>query len=471
MMSTVKACKIGWVSLGLMMLIYSAAGIPISGSFAAEEGRWAWSELNLSPNDRLLILAPHPDDEILACAGVIQKAVAMGLPIKIVFLTYGDKNQWSFVVYRKHPVLNPKAVRKMGMVRRHEAIAASSLLGLSSEQLVFLGYPDFGTLKIWNGHWGDRMPFLSASTRTREVPYPNAMRPGAPYKGEEILKDLVWCLREFRPTKVFVSHPADQHPDHQALYLFTRVALWDLERELKPQLYAYLIHFKQWPKPSGCHREIWLEPPGVLGTWRVLLLTPPEVEQKEAALKKHWSQYKSSARYFRSFVRCNELFEEIPTVALETGQFPRTLSQTGEGEAKAAPEQLTEEERMAFVGFEEKSVRLEKDRLVFSMTFSKPLAEAVGVSLYVFGFRRDCPFSKMPKLHIQAGALAHAVYDGDRPLPQTAVQIQRGVRNLTIQVPLKLVGDPEKILTSARTYLGNVPLDWVAWRTLELLAE
>ena len=99
---------------------------------AALLGTKAWSDepaamedLQLSANDRILILAPHPDDEVLGAGGVIQKAVSMKLPVKVVFLTYGDSNQWSFLLYRKHPVFMPGAVQSMGLVRKDEAIAAS----------------------------------------------------------------------------------------------------------------------------------------------------------------------------------------------------------------------------------------------------------------------------------------------------------------------------------------------------------
>ena len=36
------------------------------------------------------------------------------------------------------------------------------------------------------------------------------------------------------------------------------------------------------------------------------------------------------------------------------------------------------------------------------------------------------------------------------------------------QVPLKLLGYPQKILTSARTSLGNLPLDNASWVVVEL---
>ncbi|MCA1808963.1 MAG: PIG-L family deacetylase, partial [Lentisphaerae bacterium] len=207
--------------------------------------------LELQDNDRIMVLAPHPDDEALAAGGLIQEALARGLPVKVVFLTNGDNNELSFMLYRKRPVLAPAAVRAMGAVRQGEAVMAAAVLGLEPEHLVFLGYPDFGTMSIWEHHWGDVPPFRSMLTHVRAVTYNTALRPGAPYRGEEILKDLESVLRDFRPTLLLLSHPADFNPDHRALYTFTRVALWNLGDAMQPRLYSYLVHFKSWPLPRG----------------------------------------------------------------------------------------------------------------------------------------------------------------------------------------------------------------------------
>ena len=109
--------------------------------------------LSFSEKDRVLVLAPHPDDEILGTGGVIQRAQKAKAQVKIVFLTYGDNNAWSFTVYKKHPVLLPGSMRAMGETRRKEAINASKVLGLTEDQLLFLGYPDHGTLQIWCYNW------------------------------------------------------------------------------------------------------------------------------------------------------------------------------------------------------------------------------------------------------------------------------------------------------------------------------
>ena len=154
----------------------------------------------------------------------------MGLPIRVVFLTYGDNAETAFIAYRKRPVVRGKSVQAMGLVRHGEGLAAAGVLGLRPEQVTFLGYPDFRTLVMWAEHWGDCEPCSSMFTQTNVVPYENAFRPGTPYRADEILADIESILREFQPTKLFVSHPADHNPDHLSLYLFTRVALVEPER-------------------------------------------------------------------------------------------------------------------------------------------------------------------------------------------------------------------------------------------------
>jgi LmbE family N-acetylglucosaminyl deacetylase len=428
----------------------------------------------LSPTDRILVLAPHPDDEVLGAAGVIQRAVAMKLPLKIVFLTYGDSNQWSFLLYRMHPVVWPAAVENMGIVRHDEAINASRILGVPPQNLIFLGYPDFGTLNIWYYHWNRRPAYTSIMTRVTAVPYKGAYRFGAPYKGEEIVRDIRSILRDFKPTKIFVSHPADHNGDHLALYLYLRVALWDEGMDQDVQLFPYLIHYLTWPKPKGFHPEKDLTPPEALATdefWEQYHLSALQIEAKKKALQAHKSQYFSSPRYLLSFVKFNELFGDLPPLRLNLNENVSIIS----GQKKLMttmelPEELNEQERSAFVGVDWKSLRWEPDNLVVTIGLSKPLAQNVEASIYFFGYNKNIPFGQMPKINVRLGVLSYSVYDQNKRLDQGVVQVSRSPNDVTITVPLQLLGYPQKILSSARTTLGNFPLDNASWVVLELIA-
>ncbi|MFA5043978.1 MAG: PIG-L family deacetylase [Kiritimatiellia bacterium] len=435
----------------------------------AATNRFPMPALTLSTNDRVLVMAPHPDDESLGCGGVIQAAVERRIPARVVFFTYGDNNQWSFVLYRKHPVLEPKAVEGMGLMRRDEAIQAAHLLGLETNQLTFLGYPDFGALHIWNDCWGAHPPYKSMLTRTTTVPYPNALRPGARYTGEDILQDLTTILRDFRPTKIFISHPADLNPDHRALYLFMRVALWNLESELRPELLPYLTHFQHWPLPQGLHTAEPLEPPEIMrpaAAWSSFPLSSNQVGLKLAALKAHASQFRYSGKYLSSFARQNELFGDLPAVNLCA---PHGLAPTAPAPMEPTPDmsdELSTEERDVYTDVEWNFARREGDAIVLAINVSRPLAKTVEAEVYLFGYRSDRPFPAMPKLRVSLGELNYKVMDGQRRLDDKTAEVTYRNKSISLRVPLSVLGNPDRIMIAARTSRAEVIFDWVAWRVL-----
>ena len=428
----------------------------------------ALPEMKLSADDRVLVLAPHPDDETIATGGIIQQATARGLPVRLVYLTYGDNAETSFIAYRKRPTVRRESVQGMGLLRHDEAVAATGILGLSPDQLTFLGYPDFRTLKIWAEHWGDAPPCESMFTRTSVVPYANAFRPGTRYLAHEILADLETIIRDFRPTIIFTSHPGDHNPDHLSLYLFSRVALWNLEGELQPKLWPYLVHHPAWPDPESYHPELPMTPPSRLeweSDWHTTPVSAEQIEIKRRATRAHQTQLKFDTNLLDSFVRSNELFG---------GVLDADLRYDGEKAGVTAPtepvisSQLTHRERVKFVGIEQRSIRLEGDRLAVSVRFSRPVGDAVAASVYLFGYRPDVPFSQMPKLRLNFDGADHVLYDQSTRLRNPPIAVRHEPKELGFSVPLSLLGNPKWLLGSARTTLSNVPLDWIAWRAIRM---
>lgn len=433
------------------------------------------AQLALDPGDRILIFAPHPDDETIATGGIIQKAVEMGLPVRLVYFTYGDNNETSFIVYRKRPVAPGKAVQQMGLVRHGEALAATGALGLRPDQVTFLGYPDFRCLKIWTEHWGDCEPCESMFTHTNRVPYPNALRPGAPYRGEEVLADIERMLCDFAtgygaPTKVFVSHPGDHNPDHLALYLFVRVALLNLRSQMQPEVVPFLVHHPEWPLPPGYNPGLGLEPPDRLrneNKWIVNRLAPEQVALKRAALQKHQTQYRVSASYLDSFMRANELFGDLPQRVLQPGSMEAFQATSSSLLAKIPPE-LTASERAKWVGVERRAVWLEGDQAVIAVDFTGRLGNDVAASAYLFGYRPDRPFAAMPKMQLHLSRVRHTVLDGSRRIANPHSRLTRTPQGFVVRAPLESLGNPTHIFGSVRTYAGKVPLDWIAWRLVEI---
>lgn len=455
------------------MLIVGAVLSVIPGlfPFESEFETPALPHLKLNPDDRIMIMAPHPDDEIIGCGGIIQKAQALNIPTKIVFLTYGDFNEWSFLLYKDQPVLTPKGVEGMGLVRRAESVAADTLLGLLTDDLIFLGYPDSGTLAILISHWNDRPPYRSILTHANSVPYQNAFRPLAPYKGEEILRDLKTVIEKFKPTKIFLSHPADRHPDHQALYLFTKIALWELDIQPMPDIYPYLVHYKKWPNPKGYKPHQALIPPwkSLHGLWWFSAeLTEAEILRKYEALQLIKTQLKSNPKYIKSFIKTNELFGDFPAITLSATGNHTEFSDLSEDESNGNFFQPIDIEQAKLIGFVQRKIELVDDMLEIKILLTKPLFSNVGITLYLFGYKKGVPFENMPKLRLRIGKKNVRITNQTQKMSSHSVTVSRAPKEITVKVPLNILDNPDYLLTGTRAYLGQVPLDWTSWRTLYL---
>jgi len=87
----------------------------------------------LSDARRILILAPHPDDEIVACGTAAMRAVATGAQVFVLYLTTGVPPAADLWPWRR------KEHTARVARRRAEAEASAALIGL--KPIRFLGWP------------------------------------------------------------------------------------------------------------------------------------------------------------------------------------------------------------------------------------------------------------------------------------------------------------------------------------------
>jgi len=444
---------------------------------APGDAPWQWAtalirpRIELNEDDRILVLVPHPDDDILSTAGTIQQALEKGIPIRVVFFTNGDFNETSFALYTKNVTLDPVNALRLGETRREEATIAQGILGVNPEQIVFLGYPDGGGLEIIEKHWGDSEPYRAMLSGENSVPYTFAQSPDVPFKGESILTDLKQVVRDFQPTKIFTSHPGDVHPDHQTLPLYLQIALWDLaEDEISPQVYHFITHYGRWPQPRGYQPEHPLEPPAqydIGNRWRILPLTPNQREVKLEALKAHETQWGSGQAYLESVVRANELFDVIDEIQLTEDQPVVDLPV----EAIASGEALSlhsDDFQQAFVDTGIRTVSLLGDELVFTVEYAQPLDGEVRATAGIMGYSNNTPFGGMPKLFIEFSGTDYSVYDRGLPIPPESITVIDTPLRSEVRVPLDLMGEPETVMVSVHTHLDDVPLDNIPWVFLNL---
>src|ERR1017187_2555619 len=274
----------------------------------------------ITAKDRIIVVAPHPDDEVLGAGGLLQQACAVGAEVHVIYLTSGDHNQIAFKLYNLRLHLSPKQYVTFGILRQHEATRAMAGLGLTPEQLTFLGYPDYGTMQIWRDYWNADAPFRSDATHSNAVPYEEAFSFGKPYTPENVVADFVELFRRYRPTRVFVTHPADTNPDHRAAANFVRLAALELEAEQTPPHFYYsVVPLGGGRFPYHYHPELELDPPQQLlddGDWMSFPITPEQTQKKYESILQNHTQLTTRQYYLVSFARANEIFATISLLSV-----------------------------------------------------------------------------------------------------------------------------------------------------------
>lgn len=187
--------------------------------------------IDLPPGDRVLVLAPHMDDEVIGCGGTLVKHAERGCAITVAVLTDGSLGD---------PVAEAKAMpqaardemrKVLSEVRKNESRAAARVLGV--EEVRFLGFIDGGL----------------------------AQAPGA----QETVQRLV---ADCRPDMLYAPFVTDRHPDHRATASLAAVL------------------GRRWPDLLIVGYEVWS--PLSCATWMVDITA--QVERKRQALECYASQ-------------------------------------------------------------------------------------------------------------------------------------------------------------------------------------
>ncbi len=256
-------------------------------------------------SDRILIVAPHIDDEIIGAGGYALDALGRGAEVFVVFLTAGDCSRFAAHLLHRRLDLTTSHYLSVGRTRIAEAKQAMGQLGLDDSHYFILGYPDRGLRSLLDHREG---VIASASTGRMEVPYEDALSPGAPYRFANLMSDLEHVLEVARPTTVIAPVSFDHHPDHSAAAELTELAL--IRRDEQPAQLGYLIHSSRLSKSIFRSAARALLPPSRLRTlsWGTYALTNAVQQRKERLLETYKSQGPYVSLLRNTFVRPNELF-------------------------------------------------------------------------------------------------------------------------------------------------------------------
>jgi len=391
-------------------------------------------EVGVARADRLLVVSPHPDDESIACAGLIQHALAAGAQVRVLWMTAGDHNLVGPPLFWRKVAVTPAQFRAVGCRRMQEAKTAAAILGLSPADLIFLGYPDGGLSDIFLKGWTST-PYRSGLTHATKVPYAESAAYGQPQTAANLLADVEQVMMSFRPTIVAYPNFIDAHPDHQATQLFVRAALDDLG--IAPRCLEYLVHVKGWPRPLryAPFVDAYAPPAAVmLGLHQEAVhLSPAEVTIKARAIRAHASELLPLATLI-AFARRTEVFLAPATLDQYTDpiQVARFLF----------PVNWTNDEERPVV--QQFSVMQSDAGLQLSLDLGRSLSRLEEVDLFVFPLLTTGNFSSAPKLHIvyRGGAVTADVSDLEHPeTPPLSVSAIHTGTSLTLTLDPGIAGE------------------------------
>jgi N-acetyl-1-D-myo-inositol-2-amino-2-deoxy-alpha-D-glucopyranoside deacetylase len=274
---------------------------------------------------RLLILAPHCDDETLGSAGLILAAQRAGIQVRVVIATNGDG--FLFATMQDFQKIYPSHADfiRFGELRQQESLAALKILNVTEDQVTFLSYPDRGTPALWNDNWLTSKPYTSPYNGETKSPYAITYDPNSVYAGFDYLKDVTSILETFQPDLIVYPNSQDVHPDHWGLNVFTRLALAQIRNNTptyNPTELTYLVHRPDFPEIRGLKPQVGLTPPAVLyalaPAWYRLDLTADDTALKDLAVQTYRSQLPLLHTLMESFVRTNEIFAPVTSAHLAT---------------------------------------------------------------------------------------------------------------------------------------------------------
>ncbi len=231
--------------------------------------------LSVSPKDRILVIAPHPDDESIATGGLLLRARQAGAEVRVIFCTSGDNNPWPQRAIEKRVFISASARLRWAARRRDEARAALRFLLGTDAAAVFLNLPDQGVTRV----------LLRG--------------------GEQAIATLRAEFAALRPTIVVLPSEDDAHPDHSALHVLARFAFSGALAGCRVLTYVVHRREKSAPWPS-----------------QLLRLTPAEVRDKRQAILCHETQMALSRRRFTAYARSEEPYDLLPRAVESSAHHP-----------------------------------------------------------------------------------------------------------------------------------------------------
>lgn len=149
---------------------------------------------------RLLVVAAHPDDEVLACGGTLARAIEMGATTQVLFLGEGVSARFPFGEYDSQEFKTQTETREAGARRALETLGIKKATFRNRLCCQF-----------------DKLPIIS------------------------IVKDIEAEIEDFKPTMLFTHNPSEVNVDHKIAFEAVEIACRPTRGVTPKEIYAFEI--------------------------------------------------------------------------------------------------------------------------------------------------------------------------------------------------------------------------------------
>ena len=188
----------------------------------------------------ILVVSPHPDDDLLIASGTISRAIAAGETVIVAYVTNGDYSGGT----------------AMGYQREGEAVnTETTYLGNTENNLIFLGYPDYYTQTLYQDYPLQSEQFTTPNNK-QSTTYGNRglgrsdyhtykFGHPAPYNFYYMVMDLAQIIEDYKPDHIITTSKYDAHPDHSTAYYLVGLALQSAMPSMpgySPTVHTTIVH-------------------------------------------------------------------------------------------------------------------------------------------------------------------------------------------------------------------------------------
>jgi LmbE family N-acetylglucosaminyl deacetylase len=221
----------------------------------------------------VLIIAAHPDDEILGCGGTMAKYAAGGNSVFLLILGEGITSRFGT---RKEGLKSKQLARL-----KTASVKAARIVGI--ERVFMFDFPD---------NRFDTVPLL------------------------EIIKKIEKVKNDIKPSIVYTHHRNDLNIDHRIVYEATLTACRPLKGEIVKEIYSFEVPSStNWNYPNSFSPNVFIDINKTIDK-KIAALNSYQTELRQFPHPRSEEAVRSIAKYWGSLsaTGCAEAFETIRVI-------------------------------------------------------------------------------------------------------------------------------------------------------------